>query len=406
LLTARDDRYVIADAIRVEQIANLSPEEEIQVTMGGETGVNIADGAGNANFGTVDFNEPMQKTFTISNRGTADLTLTLPITVVGSAFTVVQQPPVTTIAAGQSTTFVMEMSGATTGGQTAAVSFGASDGNEHPFDFTVSGTVRTTNIIDDGDPGFFMSPAPGEPGGWGQAGGPGREFDYKYNRNTGVEALVTWTFNVTPGVYRVSTTWPFGFSGYDDAAPYTIYDGTLAGGVLVGSRNINQKLDPAGADYPPGFMFPAGTASSTAWERIADVNITGTLLTVAARATDAVEFVLVDSVLIDRLGNLPPSLGIVSAEESAPVPNVLDRADFFSGGTPGFTPHTGEENSALVGTTLGNDEVEELAAILAEEATGRASVELSDDLGRAGDSDGTQALDLALADWVHDTFAA
>ncbi|MBI3464285.1 MAG: hypothetical protein HY000_14695, partial [Planctomycetes bacterium] len=117
LLSALDDRYVIADAIRVEKIANLSPAGEIHVTMAGESGVNLPDGAGIASFGTTDFNEPVQRTFTISNQGTADLTLTLPVTVTGAVFTVVTQPALTMLAPGQSTTFVMEMSGATTGAQ-------------------------------------------------------------------------------------------------------------------------------------------------------------------------------------------------------------------------------------------------------------------------------------------------
>ncbi|MBI3464129.1 MAG: choice-of-anchor D domain-containing protein, partial [Planctomycetes bacterium] len=191
------------------------------------------------------------------------------------------------------------------------------DGNEELFDFTVSGRVLSTRIIDDSDPGFSMSPAPGDPGGWGTIGGPGREFDYKFNRNLpGVDEFVTWTFNVTPGVYRVSTTWPFGFAGYDEAAPYTIFDGTVAGGIVRGGRNINQKLDPAGSDYPPGSMFPTGTASATTWGRIDVVQITGDTLTVLLQADDAVEFVLADSILIDRLGDIPAGPEIVVVESN------------------------------------------------------------------------------------------
>ena len=111
LLTALDDRYVIADAIRVERIGSLSADTEVHVTMAGETGLNIADGIGNADFGATDFNEPVQRTFTISNHGTAPLILTLPITVTGSAFSVVQQPADTNLAAGESTTFIIQMNG-------------------------------------------------------------------------------------------------------------------------------------------------------------------------------------------------------------------------------------------------------------------------------------------------------
>jgi hypothetical protein len=308
LLTGHDDKYVIADAVRVERVADLPPAE-ISLVMNGETGIGIPDGTGHADFGAVDFHDAVQKTFTISNRGTTPLSLTLPVTVTGAAFSVVQQPALSTLAPGQSTTFVIEMSGAVTGVRTGTVTFGNGDSDENPFNFAVSGTVRTTKIIDDGDPGFFTSPAPIQPGGWGQAGGPGREFDYHYNRNhPGVDEYVTWTFNVTPGVYRVSTTWPFGSPGYDDAAPFTIFDGMLAGGVVVGGRNINQKVAPDDTDYPPGFMFPAGTSGATNWERIDEVTITGDTLTVRLQANDAAEFVLADSVMIDRLGDLPPDI--------------------------------------------------------------------------------------------------
>jgi hypothetical protein len=162
-----------------------------------------------------------------------------------------------------------------------------------------------------------MSPSPTDPGGWGQISGPGREFDYRFNRNNvGVDELTSWTFNVTPGAYRVSTTWAFGFSGFAEAAAFTIFDETAAGRVVRGGRNINQKASPAGADYPPGFMFPAGTAGATTWERIDTVNITGDALTVQLQADHAVEFVLADSILIDRLGDVPVGPEIVVVENN------------------------------------------------------------------------------------------
>jgi hypothetical protein len=310
LFTGSDDKYVIADAIRVVKIGDLSPTAEVHVTMAGETGhpsVDVPDGStGIADFGTTDFHESVEKTFTISNRGTAPLDL-FPLTITPGSFSL-ESPPADRLDPGQSTTFVIRMHGEATGARTATVSFGNSDGDEGPFDFQVSGAVRTTNIIDDGDPGSSISPLPVEPGGWGQIGGPGREFDYKYNRNLGVEAVASWTFNVTPGRYRVSTTWAFGFSGFDDQAPFSIYDGAD----FVGGRNIDQQLDPDDADYPDGFMFPPGTSGATKWERIGDVIIHGGTLTVKLHAVDPIQFVLADSILIDRLGDL---VGPLSAAE-------------------------------------------------------------------------------------------
>jgi hypothetical protein len=310
--------YAVADAIRIVRIGDLPSTAEIQVTANGEPGFDVPDGTGDVSFGTTDFHETVTKTFTISNTGGQALTLAGPVTVTGNAFTVVSQPAMTTIPSGQSTTFRVRMNAITTGPQSGSVSFNSNDVNEATFNFTLSGTVLSTNVIDDGDPGFAMSPSPASPGGWGTIGGPGREFDYKYNRNNpGVDEVATWTFNVTPGMYRVSTTWPFGFAGYDEAAPFTIFDGSLTGPVsVVGGRNINQKLDPDDTDYPDGFLFPAGTSASTRWERIDVVNITSDFLTVQSQADDAVEFVLADSILIDRLGDLPAGPEIVVAESN------------------------------------------------------------------------------------------
>ncbi|MBI3462093.1 MAG: choice-of-anchor D domain-containing protein [Planctomycetes bacterium] len=326
LLTGFDDKYVVADAIRVERIGDLSPAAEVHVTMGGLYGLSIADDTGTANFGTTDFNVPVLKTFTISNQGSAALSLTSPVTVTGSVFTIVSQPALTMLNPGQSTTFLVQMSGATTGVQTATVSFGNSDGNEDPYDFTVTGTVRSTRIIDDRDPGFLMSPAPVEPGGWGINGGAGRpgedgtgNYDYVYNiNNPGVDEVATWTFNVTPGQYRMSTTWPFNFFAYDDAAPFTIFDGTVAGGIVRGGRNIDQKNGvPNDTFYPDGFGFPPGFPPSLArWETIDVVNISGDTLTVLLQAESTSEYVLADSILIDRLGDIPTGPEVVVVQNN------------------------------------------------------------------------------------------
>ncbi|MBI3469216.1 MAG: hypothetical protein HY000_39940 [Planctomycetes bacterium] len=301
------------------------------------------------------------------------------------------------------------MSGAITGNQTATVSFGNSDANENPYDFTVTGTVRPTKIIDDGDPGFSMWPLPSELGGWGQAGGPGREFDYKYNRNYGIDAFVTWTFNVTPGVYRVSTTWPFGFSGYDNAAPFTIFDGTVADGVVVGGRNVNQQIDPDDTDYPAGFMFPAGTSGSTMWERIDEVIINGTMLTVRLQAIDAVEFVLADSVLIDRLADVPAApvdYGVTQLQEGnsagdANVVRVSPRpADRRLGETPATDENNGRPEAYPTGPVYWSDDLDEAAVVLAKEQATGVSDELSSELAAAGQMTEAEAIDCVLSDWL------
>jgi hypothetical protein len=323
IFSAQDSKYAVADAIRIQKVADLSPMAEVNVVMNGTYGVTITDNTGTADFGSTNFHVPVQKTFTISNQGTSLLNLTLPITVTGSAFSVVSQPAAT-LTPGASTTFVVQMSGDVTGPRAGTISFATNDGNEDPFNFTFSGNVHTYNIIDDGDAGFVSSPLPGQLGGWGQMGGPGRGFDYQYNRdNPGVgPEFTTWTFNVTPGQYRVSATWAFPADYFDDAAPFTIFDGGVSG-TVVGGRYIDQKNSgPNDTDYPTGFEFLLGTSGSQNWERVDIVNITGTTLTVQLLALDLQVFVVADSILIDRLGDVPSGPELVVTESTRNVASM------------------------------------------------------------------------------------
>jgi hypothetical protein len=335
LLTGFNDKNVYADAIRVQRIGELPSEEEVHVTMDGVYDINIPDGSATAaNFGTTEFHVPVLKEFIISNQGTAPLDVTT-ITLTGGAFSLQTPSPMPLVLPGESTKLRILMSGQTPGFHTATVTFGNSDSDEGPYNFTVSGTVLATYLMDDRDPGFTSSPTVAQPGGWGYstaAGRGGRDnanfYDYEFNRNNpGVNEMATWTFNVTPGQYRVSTTWPFfpgASGGFDDASPFTIFDGTVAGGIVRGGRNINQQVAPDDTDYPAGFGFPPGVGGVTAWERIDVVNITGNTLTVLLQADDAIQFVLADSVLIERLGNIPsgPELVVVQNNRNAAAGTV------------------------------------------------------------------------------------
>ncbi|WP_435009937.1 hypothetical protein P12x_001155 [Tundrisphaera lichenicola] len=57
-------------------------------------------------------------------------------------------------------------------------------------------------------------------------------------------SFLTWTFTVTPGIYKVSTLWPGG-TGFSTAAPYTISDGSS----VVASVAVNQTIASAGYSY-------------------------------------------------------------------------------------------------------------------------------------------------------------
>jgi hypothetical protein len=410
LFTARDDKYVVADAIRVERIADLSSADQIHVTMNGEYGVNPLSGTGTGSFGTTDFNVPVEKTFTISNRGAAPLTLTLPITVTGSVFTVATQPTLTTLAPGQATSFVVQMTGAEPGNHTATVSIHSSDEDDDPYNFTVAGTALSTYVLDDGDPGYARSPALPDPGAWGYVAGAGRGgrdnahfYDYDYNLNHPlVEEVATWTFNVTPGVYRVSATWPsFGVLPYfEDAAPFTIFDGTVEQGVIVGGRNLNQQLPPDDSDYPPGFGFPPAVLGVTAWERIGLVNITGNTLTVQLQAIDPGQYVLADSVLIDRIAPLPE---VAELDLTFGALRKATAGIAFNDGSADVAVQDGGKHvvaDAALATTDWSDELDEAAVVLADDRAAESADGLAAGTLAVRHTRQMEAIDAALSDWL------
>ncbi|MBI3463634.1 MAG: choice-of-anchor D domain-containing protein [Planctomycetes bacterium] len=84
-----------------------------------------------------------------------------------------------------------------------------------------------------------------------------------------------------------------------------------------GGRNIDQKNGvPDDTFYPDGFGFPPGFGSLARWETIDVVNISGNTLTVLLQAESTTEYVLADSVLIDRLGDVPSGPEIVVVENN------------------------------------------------------------------------------------------
>lgn len=87
---------------------------------------------------------PLERTFTITNNGGANLNLigTPRVDITGSSdFSISIQPAVTTIAGGSSTTFVVAFSPSapTIGVRTATISIANDDSNENPYTFLVEG---------------------------------------------------------------------------------------------------------------------------------------------------------------------------------------------------------------------------------------------------------------------------
>jgi len=145
-----------------------APEPEIDIE---GNGVSIPDGdttpaAGDhTDFGDVVVGSNLDRTFTIQNEGTANLTLTNHPNAVqlstnpSGDFSIETQPTSGTVAASGSVTFVVRCTPSATGDRTATVSVASNDSDEDPYTFTVEarGTAPEIDIegngvsIPDGD---------------------------------------------------------------------------------------------------------------------------------------------------------------------------------------------------------------------------------------------------------------
>jgi hypothetical protein len=215
------------------------------------------------------------RTITVTNVGSDDLLLTEPITL-PAGFTLLQSFGETTLAAGASTTFVIQFDAASAGTFGGELSFGNNDADEGPFNFTISAAAAGSAIIDNGDAGFTTSGS-----GWGLSTGGGFEGDHSWNAaGTGADTA-EWTFNVAPGTYEVAVTWIAAINRATNA-PLSVLDGTT----VLATIAVNQELTPG--DF---------TADGASWKLLGEFTITSGTLTV--RLSDSAnQFVIADAVRI------------------------------------------------------------------------------------------------------------
>jgi hypothetical protein len=101
----------------------------------------IPEGTGAVNFGATPVGTPIDKTFTVSNTGTADLTLTKPISV-PTGFSVASSFGSPILAAGDSTSFTVRLDAVAAGTYTGTLQFANNDSDADPFTFTISGSAH------------------------------------------------------------------------------------------------------------------------------------------------------------------------------------------------------------------------------------------------------------------------
>jgi glucose/arabinose dehydrogenase len=354
--------YVAADSIRIERVGPLAAGPEIRVTEGG---IDIPDNTGFFDFGATELGVGIEKTFVISNVGSQSLQLG-PFPTVPERFSVPGFPPLPTLGPGQSTSLVVSLFASQPGTFSGEISLATGDGDENPFNFTVTATVLPTRIVDDGGNsythnGLFTT----------DQVSLGRDGDVSYA--VGGPALPSeaiWRFgSLAPGQYRIAATWFVNPTYWASNAPFTVFEGNTPLATVL----INQRQPPN--DF---------TASGSSWEYIGGVfSTTSAQINVQLSNVGADGYVIADAVRLERVGELPP-------------PGFLP---------PGNSDAPGDESQAgsadpLLATAYIDEELDELAVDVAAANSQKRTSQLADDLATSSPSDRaqSQAVDEALTE--------
>ncbi len=306
---------VMADAVMIERIGDIPAGSEIEVSLA--DGTDVADGSGSVDFGSTDLATPVTQSFTVTNVGSSSLTLSSGSFSLPSGFSLSSNFGSTSLALGESTTFVVQLDGSSPGSPSGTVSFTNNDADEGTFNFTVSGVVSAQLIVDNTDAGF------GVVGVWGTATHTGHDGGFRPTAKGDGSRVATWTFSdLTAGQYRVSTTYPPAGNGATDA-PFTIKDGAAT--ITTVDMDMTQAPDDR-------------TVSDSNWEDIATVTLTGTTMVVEL-SNDANNTVMADAVMIERIGDIPAGSEIeVMLADGTVVADGSGSVDF--GSTDLATPVT------------------------------------------------------------------
>ena len=212
--------------------------------------INVLDGATNVangssvSLGTASQNGPvLTKTFRVQNTGTAHLLLQ-PIKVSGvgyrlsgANFTANQ-----IVAANASVTITVRLSTASAGTFIGSVSFVNSDGNENPYDIALSGAINPAGpaklFIYNRDPRFAT------------VSSRSNVIRYGYGNNAkaatgsnGTRKATSTFIELTAGQYHIEAT----LLPVRDRANNGLYNFKDGTGKVLGSRWLNQRLNPTGA---------------------------------------------------------------------------------------------------------------------------------------------------------------
>ncbi len=315
--------YVIADAVRIEDVTGAAPE--IVVT---ESGNDIADGTGVVDFGTTStVGADVTKTISIKNTGLSPLVLSSATITPPPGFSISGYTPQTIAPGATGTPFTITLSHLVAGNFSGQISFNTNDFDENPFNFTIKGGVTTgaTLIADNLAAGTGFNTITGaannagtnlmygEVGLWHNNDDSlvGYQQDLRYaNANSNSQA--SWTFSgLATGTYRVSVT----FRAESNRASNASFTVTGTGVASPTTIQINQRVAPNQFQDANVYWIDLAPAFGT-------ISAGGTI-TVTLDALGSNGFVIADAVRVEFLHPLQAEEG----PAANPTATVLTAAD-------------------------------------------------------------------------------
>jgi uncharacterized protein (DUF1800 family) len=276
---------IVLAGVLIETSLSQPASPEIHVYAGTNTdGDGLVNNTASIDLGQALQATPSPQTFTILNKGNADLVLTEPINV-PAGFTLLRSFGSLVVSPGSSTTFVAALNAGDAASYSGQLTFASNDPVNSSFNVSLTGGVTpfpSLRIVDDTDPGFSTV------GPWSPASGAGFQGGQTVIASGTGANTASWTFSgLVPGQYRVSATWSPA-AGAADNTPYTIADGSN----VLATVSVNQQVAPS--------TFVDG---NQAWQDLGGgvYAITGSSLVVSV-SDNADGNVLADAIRIERVG--------------------------------------------------------------------------------------------------------